>query len=312
MRTRLRSVLHSSPNVDALEAKILNLEALANRDCRPLVILLLIYLPNLSTLYMHLPETDLVGLVLKEILRCHENGSLLPCLRHLAHLHLLAEVPAAAPDAPWSPMVSRPVLKLRDFWPCLWFPSLHTLALYDLDPKGAASLLERQHKSGKMCRVEELRLVISAGSGSASTGSDIRALLSMAPSLTRLSLNWDQGEFSLPDLWNALQHHRDTLEDLDLYYNASSLDDRPPASFGSLQEFSQLKRLDIQMYVLYGMANEWLSSQHITEILPESIDTLVLNLDWANKEAPDSLASFVATQVTSLMAQRQRPLTCLV
>ncbi|KAL3458144.1 hypothetical protein BJX64DRAFT_267123 [Aspergillus heterothallicus] len=311
MRTGLRFALHGTPNlnVDALEAKILNPEALANRDCRPLVILLLICLPNLLILHMHLPETDLMGHVFEEILRGHENRSPLPCLRHLAHVHLLSEVPPAAPDAPWSPIVSRPALKLRDFWPCLWFPSLRTLALYDLDPEGAASLLERQHQSGKICQVEELRLVISAGS--ASTGCDIQALLSLVPSLTRLSLNWDQGEFSLPDLWNALQHHRDTLEELDLYYTASHLEDRPPSPFGSLQEFSQLKRLDIQTYVLYGMTNEWLSSQHIAETLPESIDTLVLNLDWANKKAPDSLASFVATEVTSLLAQRRRPLKLL-
>ncbi|KAL2846175.1 hypothetical protein BJY01DRAFT_247348 [Aspergillus pseudoustus] len=309
MRTRIRSALHGSPNINALEAKILDVEALANRDCRPLVILLLICLPNLSTLYMHLPKTDLVGLVFEEILRCDENKTPLPCLHHLTYLYLLAEVPAAAPDAPWLPMVSRPVLTLRDFWPCLWFPSLRTLAVYDLDPEGAASLLERRRRSGKTCRLEELRLVVSAGL--ASTGSDIGALLSLTLSLTRLSLNWDQADFSLPDLWNALQIHRDTLEDLDIYYNASNVSDRPPAPFGSLQEFSQLKHLDIQTYVLYGMANEWLSSRHITEALPESIDTLVLNLDWANKKTPDSLASFVATEVTSLMAQRRRPLKLL-
>ncbi|KAL3440255.1 hypothetical protein BJX65DRAFT_316758 [Aspergillus insuetus] len=295
MRTKLRSSIHP--------------EALANGNCRPLVILLLICLPNLLTLYMHLPETDLVGHVFEEILRCHENGTPLPCLRHLAHVYLLGEVPPAAPDAPWSLQASRPALKLRDFWPCLWFPSLRTLALYNLDPKGAASLLKRQNQSGKICQVNELRLIISPGS--ASTGSGIQALLSLAPSLTRLSLNWDQGEFSLPDLWNALQHYKNTLEELDLYYNASNLDDRPPTPFGSLKEFSQLKHLDIQTYILYGKTNEWLSSQHITETLPESIDTLVLNLNWANQKAPDSLASFVATEVTSLMAYRRRPLKLL-
>ncbi|KAL2846151.1 hypothetical protein BJY01DRAFT_263366 [Aspergillus pseudoustus] len=303
MRGALQSALCGSPNHEVLEAKIIDPEMLANRDCRPLVLLLLMVLPNLSTLYLHLPEVPLVTSVLEEVLRCHTRGSPLPCLANLTQVQLLAEASPQGPDTPFSPQASHPVLTLGDFWPFLWFPVLRTLALYNVDPSGAASVLKSQSQSGRRCQVKDLRLVIRASS--TPTGSDVQALLASPESLTRFSFYWSDPTISAMELWNVVQKHQATLEHLDVFYDASNPDDHPGGHFGSLQEFSRLRRLGAQTGILLGRANdEHLAIDRLKQTVPQRLDTLVLDLGWASEGSPTSLA----TGIPSIVAERRWPL----
>ncbi|KAL2822659.1 hypothetical protein BJX63DRAFT_427216 [Aspergillus granulosus] len=302
MRGALRLALRGSPNHEVLEAKILEPEALANRDCRPLVLLLLMCLPNLSTLYMHLPETSLVTSVLEEVLRCHTSGNTLPCLANLTQVQLLAEASPQGPDAPFSPQASHPVLTLGDFWPFLWFPALRTLALYDVDPWGAASVLDSRSQSERRCRIEDLRLVIRVSS--TTTSSDVQALLALPESLTRFSFYWSHPTISARELWNVVQKHQGTLEHLDVFYDPSNPDDHPGGHFGSLQEFSQLRRLDAQTCILLGRANDDLAIDRLKQTVPQRLDTLVLDFGWVSEGSPTSLT----TEIPSIVAERRWPL----
>jgi hypothetical protein len=86
MRKAIRGGFH---NNSELESRILDPASLLNGDCRPLVVLLLMCLPNLSTAYLHLPEDSAIfAYFLQQVLRFQDDGMALPCLRHLAHLHL--------------------------------------------------------------------------------------------------------------------------------------------------------------------------------------------------------------------------------
>jgi hypothetical protein len=111
-------------------------------------------------------------------------------------------------------------------------------------------------------------------------------------------------EISVAELWDALQKHRESLEHLEVFYSVNKLDSPPPGYFGSLQAFTRLKRLDIQMNVLLdGMTPERLAPFTLKDTIPQTLDTLVLYPDWACETRPD----FQTTELQT-MVERSRPL----
>ncbi|KAL2810802.1 hypothetical protein BJX63DRAFT_400946 [Aspergillus granulosus] len=311
MRKAIRAAFCDCPNLEMLESKILDPQSLANRDRRPLIILLLICLPNISTIYMHLPwSTPLLQPVLEEILRYQDRGSSLPCLRHLTHLYLLADVSARQGKTKGSPDAS---FRLDSIWPLLYFPTLDSLSLYGLDTDGAASLLARCED--KVCRFQHLRIVI--GKYSTCATSDVQALVKLPRILTRFSIFWDYGpqEFdcdpmiSVVELWDALQKHRESLEHLEVFYDGSRSDDyAAPGHFGLLQPFQRLQRLDTQLKVLLGgRTKEYVAPFRLKDTLPRSLEALVLQVDASFGTVPD----FQTTELQAVIEGRDRPLKLL-
>ncbi|KAL4925046.1 uncharacterized protein BDV17DRAFT_300546 [Aspergillus undulatus] len=306
MRRAIRAVFNPRGRdwkiVDALEATILDPRALSERDCRPLVVLLLVSLPNVETVYLHLPEgRSMLRCVLEEALRCQDESGELPCLRYLAHLHLLAEVPVYGFEAGPSFWMSDPALRFDDIWPCVYFSGLRTLALYDLETEGIAAFLAKN--SGRICRVENLRVVVKPTPTRSSA--DFQALVNLPQSLAQFSICWDHNlrngepapEISVVEVWDALQKHRESLEQLAVFYNVHELDEPAPGRFGSLQTFPRMKRLDTQLNILLdGMTTERLAPFRLKDTIPESLD---------------SLPNFQATELQAMVAERRRPLKLL-
>ncbi|KAL3460233.1 hypothetical protein BJX64DRAFT_300702 [Aspergillus heterothallicus] len=299
--------------VDALEARILDPRALSERDCRPLVVLLLMSLPNVETVYLHLPQgCSVLRCVLEEALRCQDESGELPCLRHLAHLHLLAEVPVYGFEKGPSLWMSDPALKLDDIWPCVYFSGLRTLALYDLETEGIATFLAKN--SDRICRVEKLRVVVRPTLTRSSA--DVRALVNLPQSLTQFSIYWDHNlpsgepapEIPVVEVWDALQKHRESLEELAVFYNVHELDEPTPGHFGSLQAFPRLKRLDTQLNILLdGITTERLAPFRLKDTIPESLESLFVHPSWVYETSPE----FQTTELQAMVAERRRPLKLL-
>lgn len=317
MRRAIRAVFNPRGKdwkiVDALEARILDPQALSERDCRPLVVLLLMSLPNVETVYLHLPEGgSVLRCVLEEALHCQDKSGELPFLRHLAHLHLLAEVPVYGFEAGPSFWMSDPALRLDDIWPCVYFSGLRTLALYDLETEGIAAFLAKS--SDRICRVENLRVVVKPTATRSSAG--VQALINLPQSLAQFSICWDHNlrsgepapEISVVEVWDALQKHRESLEQLAVFYNVHELDEPTPGHFGSLQIFPRMKRLDTQLNILLdGMTTERLAPFRLKDTIPESLDSLFLHPGWVYETSPN----FLTTELQAMVAERRRPLKLL-
>ncbi|BCS17360.1 uncharacterized protein APUU_10188S [Aspergillus puulaauensis] len=304
---------------DVLEAKVLDPESLAERDCRPLVALLLVCLSKVETVYLHLPEEcSVLRCVFEELLRRQDEGGELPCLRHLVHLHLLAEVPVYGPEKDVSLEWPEPALRLDNVWPCIYFSGLRTLALYNLETEGIASLLAKNQ--GRICQVESLSIVVK--STPTRSSADVLALVNLPQSLTSFSIYWDHNirnhitrqrdpapVILVTELWDALQKHRESLEELAVLYKVHQNDEPLPGHFGSLQAFPRLKRLDTQLNILLdGMTPDRFAPFRLKDTIPENLDTLVLHPGWVDEIDLD----FPDTEFQALVSERRRPLKCLV
>ncbi|KAG8528990.1 uncharacterized protein KY384_006679 [Bacidia gigantensis] len=124
---------------------------------------------------------------------------------------------------------------------------------------------------------------------------DARALLQLPKSLKSLSLNVKAETFNfenpspgpddivtLPDFGDILMQHSDCLEYLDLFWEASSLQDvsSPKDPLGVLQKFTRLKTLYIDIHLIMGL--ELGEQRHVdwpvclNETLPPTLESLVL------------------------------------
>ncbi|KAL4807200.1 hypothetical protein BDV18DRAFT_137149 [Aspergillus unguis] len=311
MRQAIRAVF--SPGEGGVEMRILDARALADRDYQPLVVLQLMSLPNVETVYLHLPQgCSMLRCVLEAALRCQDQTGELPCLRQLANMHLLAEVPVYEFEKGASFWLSDPALKMDDIWPCVYFSGLRTLALYDLDTEGMAAFLARN--SGRLCRVEDLRVVVRPTRTRSSA--DVRALVNLPQSLTRFSIYWSHNlpkgepapEIPVVEVWDALQKHRESLEELAVFYDVHEIDEPTPGHFGSLQAFPRLKRLDTQLNILLdGMTPERLAPFRLKDTIPQSLESLCLHPGWIYETCPN----FQTTELQAMLAERRRPLKLL-
>lgn len=311
----LKSVFTSG---DVLETKVLDPGVLRERDCRPLVALLLVCLSNIETVYLHLPEHfSVLRSVFEEILQCQDKDGERPCLRNLTNLYLLAEVPVH-PDGYVTRELPEPPLRLDDVWPCLYFSGLRMLALYGLETEGIASLLAQNNNW--TCQIKELRIVVQATLTRSST--DLLALVNLPQSLTSFSIYWDHDMHNpithqkepapiilVTEIWDALQKYRESLEELAVFYRVYQTDEPPPGHFGSLQAFPRLKRLDTLLNILLdGMTPERFAPFRLKDTIPENLDTLVVHPGWVDEED----LSFPDTEFQALVSERNRPLKRLV
>ncbi|KAE8152782.1 hypothetical protein BDV25DRAFT_127750 [Aspergillus avenaceus] len=254
------------------------LASLSKRDRRPLIVLLLASLPNLLTLYAHVPPSDpILGAFMERILeRLVSDKSSCP-LVELKELYLFPEVPPLepAPDAD-----DRLCLKLDHLWPAFYLTSLRTLSLFDLDPHKAAEYLGHH---AAVSHVENLYLV--GYWGSVFTQPNIQALLTLLERLKRLFLHLYErvflSEVSNSDIWDCLRKHKDSLQNLDIYRNGS-VHSHGIGHFGSFSDVS-LMSLGVQAKMLLGEGSPF----RLHETLPPTIQALTLYGSVGYNVVPD-------------------------
>jgi hypothetical protein len=130
--TLVRGAIYDA-GMQKLESDII--EALNRTDRRPLMALLLTRLPNLTTIYAHVPKSDLVlEEVLKQALKDQDNRPQRQALQNLKEACLLSD---------WhypSVRESRDLYTLRlDYlWPVFLLPNIQKLSLFDFEPHNVA------------------------------------------------------------------------------------------------------------------------------------------------------------------------------
>ncbi|KAL3458681.1 hypothetical protein BJX64DRAFT_219060 [Aspergillus heterothallicus] len=276
------------------------IESLERRDRRPLVALLLVSLPNLRSVWAHVPRKDpILGAVLKNVVDSRPNGSddrSSPALYRLSELHLCQESPVRPPwvesdtedeDGDYDEAYSEnwDSLRLDYLWPVFHHRPLHTLSLIDLETKKAATWLPVLNKNcaSKLCHIEHLHLVTIWKS--LCTFADINALISQPTALKSFTLSLHDNPFdrrrneiiSNAELWSCLQQHQDTLEFLDICRSKNTHRDGN-GRFGLLRpSFQALKHLAIQTEILLGgCCGEPRASFRLRDTLSNSIESLVL------------------------------------
>ncbi|KAF2500556.1 hypothetical protein BU16DRAFT_578488 [Lophium mytilinum] len=241
--------------IEHLEQDVM--EALRKSDPRPLMALLLACLPKLTTLYAHVPETDIfLAAVLEKALQSQldesRNGN--PLLQQLCEIYLSS---AWNYRKNWDARESYQ-LTLRHLWPVFQLPSLKKVSLFDLDPLGASL---RYGNIPQTSGITDLTLVLHEESKLAAV--DAAALLASLKDLTSLSLylvdhnNWRQRPRNLSNfaLWESLRPHRHSIEHFDLYrhcvgYSPPVLHPPLNGQIATLREFTRLKSLCIQAEAL--------------------------------------------------------------
>ncbi|RJE20505.1 hypothetical protein PHISCL_07146 [Aspergillus sclerotialis] len=257
----IRNAIHDAGLHD-LEESIF--ESLSRRDRRPLIVILLASVPNLSTLYAHVPPSDpILGTFMKRALEFQTSGRPLCSLSKLKELYLFAEVPPFRTDV-------GPYIKLDSLWPAFYLPSLRTLSLFDFDPHKAAEYLGHY---AAVSHVEHLYLI--AHWGTVFTHQDTQALLTRTEALKSLFLYLleadDLSGVSNSDIWDYLQKHKSSLQTIDIYRNAAFPGDEN-GLFGPFHELPSLTSLGIQAETIVDEGGLF----RLQEALPQTIHSLTL------------------------------------
>ncbi|KAJ0418716.1 hypothetical protein BJY00DRAFT_314626 [Aspergillus carlsbadensis] len=256
-------------------------------DHRPLMALLLAYLPKLSTLHAHVPKSDpyLQAILLQSSKR--------PILANLQELSLFPEVPVfdqqlnGSPGYEWQTRTFDR-LELDISWPLLFLPSLRTTFIHNLDTRDLALLL-KDHRAAPawICHVTHLH--IATHPESKCLAEDVCALLTLPESLETMSFAWKAYKFkhgvakndltwkiSNEQVWAALQQHAPTLESVDIEHERGSNARHRMwrDHFGSLASITRLKTLVIPVEVFVGLDHSLLSTS-----LPASLEILMLPTD---------------------------------
>ncbi|KAF2174710.1 hypothetical protein K469DRAFT_771533 [Zopfia rhizophila CBS 207.26] len=258
------------------------MEALRKTDPRPLMALLLANLRNLTTLYAHLPETDIF---LAEVLRKAIEGrrdksqNEYPPLNSLREAHLTS---AWNYRKDWRAR-DEYKLELHHLWPVFQLPNIQRLSVFDFESLGASN---RFGNSFKTSTITDLTLVHYDDSLLA--GPDTLALLTLPKTLTILSIYLNDcdllrncNQLSNADLWKGIGQHEDSIEHLDIYRDRTGC--APPvhsannSHFGSMQGFKRLERLYIQPEVLLGgYCGDDLAPFRLRDTLPPNLKSLTV------------------------------------
>jgi hypothetical protein len=255
------------------------MEAIRKTDPRPLMALLLASLPNLTTLYAHLPETDIFfsGVLQKAIES--QRDEFRP-LKKLSEAHFTSS---------WN---YRQDWRSRDhydlwlghLWPVFQLQSLQSLSMFDIRPLGAGI---RFGSTVDISCITDLSLVYHDSALLAHA--EIVALLSLPKALTKFSIYMnDSGGFiekcrqlSNASLWKALCKHQDSIKHLDIYRDCTGC--LPPvhsannSHFESMQGFKQLEYLSIQPEVLIGgCCGDDIASFRLRDTLPSSLKSFTV------------------------------------
>ncbi|KAL2817887.1 hypothetical protein BJX63DRAFT_385345 [Aspergillus granulosus] len=277
-------------------------------DHRPLMALLVAHLPNLSTLYAHVPRSDpYLHAVLLE-------GRRRSTLGKLNKLYLLPEIlvfDRGLRDSPGYQMDTMNFhhLKLDVTWPVLFLSGLRSVSIYNLNTEDLALLLEDQRRVS-VCHVEQLRVVTHKQSKC--LPEDVHALLTLPQALTRLSFYWHYYSFkhgpakkditwkvSNQQVWAALQQHAPTLQSLEIMHGIDNTRHFWKDHFGPLASFVRLKTLVMQPEILYGGDPSLMSNS-----LPAGLETLTLLIN----SVPHERLPELLLQLNSVVASTDRPL----
>lgn len=182
----IRKAVHTS-ELENIEFSIL--DALRKADPRPLMALRLANLPNLTTLYAHLLETDIFfAEVLRKAVATRQDeskGHPLCSLRE-AHFASVWNYRAERPndeDHDEDDAIDAYHHRLDHLWPIFQFSGIKKLSVFDFDVQGAA---ERFANSFKTSSITDLTLVHHKYSEL--KPSDAFALLTLPRALTSLSI----------------------------------------------------------------------------------------------------------------------------
>ncbi|KAL2820134.1 hypothetical protein BDW59DRAFT_164749 [Aspergillus cavernicola] len=285
-------------------------------DRRPLMALLLASLPSLIRIHAHVPLADpYLATVLQNALNRQECGDLgLGSFNQLRELCVFAEVPviAALPTGGYLESPEAP-LRLDNLWPVLFLKSLQTVSLYDLDMDGIAVLL-KQKQNHRTSYINSLSLTTLRMSRCKSA--DIKAMLALPDLLSSFSLfinDQMSGRRKAPskvsnmEISDALQKHQRTLQYLDiLRVGQHGNPDSPLGHLKSLQPFTQLRDLRVQISLLTGLGfpdTPEHSAPCLKHILPESLEAFRLY----GKHGLHSLHS-LAMQIKEVMMGNLYPL----
>ncbi|KAL4870034.1 hypothetical protein BDV12DRAFT_195835 [Aspergillus spectabilis] len=226
-------------------------------DRRPLMTLLLASLPNLTGIRAHVPLGDYyLATVLQQAID-HQEREVPGPLNQLRELAVFAEVPIAT-EAPLEDSLEIPQVPLRldDLWPVLFFKV----------PMNATS--NRNHGASYINN-----LLLTTLRMSRCEPADVQARITLPESLSSFSIYLDdqlnhfhimdgQGYFFLgrrfpfkisnPDIWDVLQKHQENIQYLDIFRTRNRVNP-DLGHLKSLQSFSQLRDLRIQLPVLTGV-----------------------------------------------------------
>ena len=271
----IRSAIHDA-GLNDLEESIF--ESLSRRDRPPLIVMLLASVPNLSTLYAHVPPSDpILGTFIERTLEFQTSGKPLRSLSNLKELYLFPEVPAleASPDE------GARYLKLDYLWPAFYLLSLRTLSLFDLNPHKATGYLGN---CAAVSHVEDLYLM--GYWGSVFTPPDTQVLLTQTKGLKSLLLclheDYYLSKVTNSDIWDYLQQHKGSLQTIDIYRDAAVHSDEI-GYFGSFHEFPALISLGVQVEMLLAEGSPF----RLQEALPSTIQALTLYGKYQYDVVPD-------------------------
>ena len=245
----------------------------------PLMALVLAHLPDLTTLYADIAETDTFFVeVLRHGLEHRENGS--QALQNLQEAHLAGTWtygPNNGADDYYR-------LDLENTWPLFRLPQIREVSVFDLYPYGAAV-----HFGGFAKTSDITHMTIVHQKNWTVQAPDLCALLALPKALSSLSiylhdtclLEDDPVQISNADIWLALSQQQSCIEHLDIYRDCVG---RSPAThspenshFGSLDAFERLKSLSVQPEMLLGgCCGDVLAPFRLKDTLPPNIESLTL------------------------------------
>ncbi|KAL4862239.1 hypothetical protein BDV12DRAFT_203236 [Aspergillus spectabilis] len=281
--------------------------------------LLLASLPKLAVIRAHVPSHDpYLAAVLQQALDQQSRGQDIPgLLGHLRELYIFAEVwfPAEIPEDENLSDIPAAPLKLDGLWPVLLLQSMRKLHLYDLEADGIAVLIEK-NQYDQTCYIDDL--LLRTLDGSSCRPADIKALTQLPQALLSFSLFINDQPpylrkvlFKIPstDIWEALHEHQKEVRYLDILRPGyqSNPPDHTLGHLGSLQSFSQLRKLRIQLQHLtgvtgYEMLNE--TNPLLKETLPRYLEAFRL---YGNAHCMAALP-VIAEQIQELVMGGSHPL----
>ncbi|KAF4240503.1 hypothetical protein CNMCM8980_001152 [Aspergillus fumigatiaffinis] len=271
----IRSSIHTT-GLQHIETSIL--EAARKADPRPLMALLLMNLRNLTTLYAHLPETDIF---FAEVLRKAVESRRDRPLKNFPPLHKLREAHLASC---WNyrkdfRAEDHYKLGLNHLWPVFNLPNIQRLSVFDFESLGASGHFRDSLRTSSITDLTLVhRDILSVP--------DTMALLTLSKRLTKLSfylndcdLAQNSNQITNAELWNCIGQYEDCIEHLDIYRDCTGCD--PPvhrannSHFGRMQGFKRLETLCIQPEVLLGgCCDEDLAPYGLRDTLPPNLKSL--------------------------------------
>ncbi|KXG47041.1 uncharacterized protein PGRI_037870 [Penicillium griseofulvum] len=263
------------------------LQSLSRRDRRPLMVILLTSVPNLSALYGHVPQYDpLMATFVKSTLDSEATGNSVRPLGKVKELVLFFEIPVVvnknddadnevheeSSDEDYRNITSDP--KIDYVWPVFYLPCLRTLSLFDIDPTDAEMFL------GQHDAISHVETLVIGCFHTVFTVQDIQAFLTRIERLKSISLNLHtdcfESEISNPELWDCLQKHKDSLEVIDIFRNGDTFGHKG-GWFGLLREFKKLRHLYVQFdTILGGCCDSPMAPFRLRDTLPSTIQKLTL------------------------------------